>query len=235
MRFDILTLFPEVLQGALDSSLIKRAREAGVLDVRLHNFRDWAAGRHHSVDDAPFGGGPGMVLMPDPVFRCVESLRAEEPKDFPLIYLSPKGRRFDQSVARELSLLQRAAFLCGRYEGVDQRVLDTLVQDEISVGDFVLSGGEPACLLVLDAVSRLVPGVVGAGESLNEESFTDGLLEYPHYTRPSEYRGLKVPEVLLSGNHEAIRRWRREMALHETQKKRPDLVRGLDATEAEHG
>jgi tRNA (guanine37-N1)-methyltransferase len=235
MRIDILTLFPEMFAGAVDSSIIKRAREAGAVDIRLHNFRDQAEDKHHTVDDAPFGGGPGMVLKPEPIFAAVERLRGEPGAPFPLVYLSPKGERFDQSLARELAALPRFAMMCGRYEGLDQRVVDHLVDREISVGDYVLSGGEPAALVVLDAVVRLLPGALGEPASVEEESFSDGLLEYPQYTRPAEFRGWQVPEVLLSGNHEAIRRWRHQMSLDETRKKRPDLLRGMESVEANHG
>lgn len=235
LRVDILTLFPEMFEGPLHHSILKRAKENGVADFRFCNFREFAVDRHRTVDDTPYGGGPGMVLMADPLFKAVEHLRAEEPADFPLIYLSPKGRRFDQGMAGRLAGMPRIAFLCGRYEGVDQRVIDHLVDEEISLGDFVLSGGEPACIAVLDAVCRLVPGAIGHEESLSEESFNDGLLEYPQYTRPEDYRGWKVPEVLLSGNHAAIRSWRKEMAVQETRKKRPDLIGGHSLSEAGHG
>lgn len=235
MRADILTLFPEMFRGPLDTSILKRGREAGLLDLRLCNFRDFSTDKHHTVDDAPFGGGPGMVLKAEPLFLALEHLRSQEPSEFPLIYMSPKGRPFDQATARELAALPRFAVLCGHYEGVDQRVLDHLVDREISVGDFVVTGGELPCMLVLDAVARLVPGVLGAEGSLEEESFGDGLLEYPQYTRPAQFRGWGVPEVLLSGNHEAIRRWRASMAMRETQEKRPDLVGARLDPEASHG
>jgi tRNA (guanine37-N1)-methyltransferase len=224
VRVDVLTLFPEMFQGPLDTSILRRGREAGLLDVRLCNFRDFSVDKHRTVDDAPFGGGPGMVLKPEPLFLAVEDLRSQEPGEFPLIYMSPKGRPFDQAAARELAALPRFAVLCGHYEGVDQRVLDHLVDREISVGDFVVTGGELPCMLLLDAVARLVPGVLGDAGSLEEESFSAGLLEYPQYTRPARFRGWDVPEVLLSGNHEAIRRWRASMAARLTQEKRPDLV-----------
>lgn len=224
MRIDVLTLFPEMFTGALEYSIMKRARAAGVVTVNLVNFRDWAQDKHHTVDDSPFGGGPGMVLKPEPVFDTVEAVRATQEGTPPLIYLSPKGERFTQALARELAALPCLSVLCGRYEGLDQRVVDHLVDREISVGDYVLSGGEPAAIVLLDAVVRLLPGALGDETSTVEESFSEGLLEYPQYTRPAEYRGWKVPDVLLSGDHEAIRRWRRDMAVEETRKKRPDLL-----------
>ncbi|MGC8762758.1 MAG: tRNA (guanosine(37)-N1)-methyltransferase TrmD [Acidobacteriota bacterium] len=224
MRIDVLTLFPEILQGFLDHSIVGRARAAGVADIRLVNFRDFAQDRHRTVDDAPFGGGPGMVLKPEPLFAAVEALREEEGAGRPLLYLSPKGERFTQAVAEELASLPAFALLCGRYEGVDQRVVDHLVDREISVGDYVLSGGEPAAAVVVDAVVRLLPGALGDGASTEEESFRGGLLEYPHYTRPALFRGWAVPEILLSGNHEAIRRWRLDQAVELTRRKRPDLL-----------
>lgn len=224
MRIDILTLFPEMFTGALEFSIVKRAREAGVVTINLINFRDWAQDKHHTVDDSPFGGGPGMVLKPEPVFDTVEAVRATQDGDCPLIYLSPKGERLTQAVARELAAMPCLTVLCGRYEGLDQRVVDHLVDREISVGDYILSGGEPAAIVLLDAVVRLLPGALGDETSTVEESFSEGLLEYPQYTRPAEYRGWKVPDVLLSGDHGAIRRWRHDMAMAETRKKRPDLL-----------
>jgi tRNA (guanine37-N1)-methyltransferase len=225
MRIDVLTLFPDMFTGFLGGSIVKRALQAGVADVRLHNFRRFSQDRHHSVDDAPFGGGPGMVLAPDPIFQAVEHVRSEV-GEAPLVYLSPKGERFTQGLAGELSGWPSLILLCGRYEGVDQRVVDHLVDREISAGDFVLSGGEVAAMVVVDAVVRLLPGALGDGASADDESFSAGLLEYPQYTRPAEFRGWRVPDVLLSGDHEAIRRWRREKSVQETQKKRPDLIAG---------
>ena len=233
MRIDVLTLFPEMFAGPLEYSIIKRAREAGVVAINLVNFRDWARDKHHTVDDSPFGGGPGMVLKPEPVFETVEAVRATQEVEGPLVYLSPKGERLTQALARELAALPCLTVLCGRYEGLDQRVVDHLVDREVSVGDYVLSGGEPAAIVLLDAVVRLLPGALGDDQSTEEESFSDGLLEYPQYTRPAEFRGWKVPEVLLSGNHEVIRRWRSEMSVEETRKKRPDLLIGPKA-EATH-
>lgn len=225
MRIDILTLFPEMLEGPFGHSIIRRAREAGVADLRLHNFRTFAQDRHRTVDDSPFGGGPGMVIKPEPVFAAVEAARAEGATG-PLIYLSPKGDRFNQRTAQELAALPGFLLLCGRYEGLDQRVVEHLVDRELSIGDFVLSGGEPAAGVVVDAVVRLLPGALGDAASSHEESFSEGLLEYPHYTRPAEYRGWKVPEVLVSGDHGAVRRWRREEAMKLTQMRRPDLTGG---------
>ncbi len=234
MRIDILTLFPEICEGFLAHSIVKRAIESGVAEVHLHNFRDFALDRHHTVDDSPFGGGPGMVIMPDPVFRCVEHLKSEQSCPSPVIYLSPKGERFNQSVAGELAELPGFTLLCGRYEGIDQRVVDQLVDRELSIGDYVLSGGEPAAMVVADSVIRLLPGALGDDASTQEESFSLGLLEYPQYTRPAEYRGWRVPDVLLSGDHAAIRRWRREKSVELTRVKRPDLLRDRDAVEANH-
>jgi tRNA (guanine37-N1)-methyltransferase len=228
MRIDVLTLFPDILTGFLSGSIVKRALETGVVDVRLHNFRRFSEDRHHSVDDAPFGGGPGMVLMPDPIFKAVAHVREDCGAVSPLLYLSPKGETFDQSLARELAAWPSVILLCGRYEGVDQRVVDHLVDREISIGDYVLSGGEVAAMALMDAVIRLLPGALGDVASSEEESFSPRFLEYPQYTRPADYLGWRVPEVLLSGNHEAIRRWRREMALSETRKKRPDLIEGTE-------
>lgn len=225
MRIDVLTLFPEIFGGFLGGSIVKRAIQAGVADVRLHNFRQFSQDRHHTVDDAPFGGGPGMVLASDPIFRAVEHVR-EEAGRAPLLYLSPKGERLTQALVREIAAWPSVVLLCGRYEGVDQRVIDHLVDREISAGDYVLSGGEVAAMVLIDAAVRLLPGALGDEASAAEESFSGGLLEYPQYTRPAEYRGWRVPEVLLSGDHEAIRRWRREMSIQETRKKRPDLIAG---------
>jgi tRNA (guanine37-N1)-methyltransferase len=234
MRIDILTLFPEMFRGMLEHSIVARAIDSGLVEVNLHNFREFAQDKHHTVDDSPFGGGPGMVIMPDPVFKCVESLRARQPAPSPLVYLSPKGERFTQATAAELSALPGFTLLCGRYEGIDQRIVDHLVDREISIGDYVLSGGEPAAMVVVDGVVRLLPGALGHEASTEEESFSLGLLEYPQYTRPSDYRGWRVPEILLSGDHGAIRRWRLEMSMELTRVKRPDLLRDREAVEANH-
>jgi tRNA (guanine37-N1)-methyltransferase len=220
MRIDVFTIFPDLVGHFADQSLVGKAREAGTLDIRVHDLRSCATDPHRSVDDSPFGGGAGMVLMPEPIFAAVESV--DPPR--PLLYLSPAGRRFDQAAARELAGLDGFSLLCGRYEGVDERVRDHLCDGELSVGDVVLAGGEVAAMLVIEAVGRLVPGVMGNEASVDDESFSDGLLEYPHYTRPAEYRGWTVPEVLRSGDHGRIARWRRAQALRRTLDHRPDLI-----------
>ncbi|HET8621325.1 MAG TPA: tRNA (guanosine(37)-N1)-methyltransferase TrmD [Acidimicrobiales bacterium] len=230
MRIDVFTIFPEMIARFADQSLLGRAREAGALDIRVHDLRSAATDPHRSVDDAPFGGGAGMVLMPEPVFGAVEAV--DPPR--PLLYLSPAGTRLDQRVAVELSRLDGFSLLCGRYEGVDERVREHLCDGELSIGDVVLSGGEVAAMVVIEAVGRLVPGVMGNEASAEDESFSDGLLEYPHYTRPAEFRGWAVPEVLRSGDHGRVARWRRAQALRRTLDRRPDLIAargGLDATD----
>ncbi len=221
-----------MFDGPFKASIIGRAVKAGAVEIRVHNFRDWASDKHHTVDDSPFGGGPGMVLKPEPIFDAVEAVRAGGGQRGPLIYLTPKGRTFDQTMARDLSALDGFILLCGRYEGIDQRVIDDLVDMEISIGDYVLSGGEPAAIAVTDAVVRLLPGALGDEESAVEESFSEGLLEYPHYTRPAVYRGHEVPAVLVSGDHEAVRRWRKEQSLKMTNSRRPDMVRRALTLEA---
>lgn len=220
MRIDLLTMFPELVAPWLDASLIGRARRAGLLDLAVHDLRAGAADPHRSLDDAPFGGGAGMVLAPEPVFRAVETVAPARP----LLLLSPGGRRFDQALASELAAGGSLGLLCARYEGVDQRIADHLVDGELSLGDFVLAGGEVAALAVVEAVCRLVPGVMGNEDSAREESFADGLLEYPHYTRPAEFRGWAVPEVLRSGDHARVARWRRAQSLARTAARRPDLL-----------
>ena len=226
MRFDILTLFPEMFPGYLGQSLLKLAIQSGLVDVQLHNIRDWAKGKHHSVDDRPFGGGPGMVLRVEPVVECVEAVRAAAEPAGRLVLMTPQGRRLTQSVVEELATERRLLLLCGRYEGFDERVREILQPDEVSVGDFVLNGGEVAAMVVIDAVIRLVPGVLGDERSSGEDSFSgDGrLLEFSQYTRPREYRGYTVPEVLLSGNHQQIARWREEQRLARTQERRADII-----------
>jgi tRNA (guanine37-N1)-methyltransferase len=226
MRIDVFTLFPDVVATYCGASILGRAAAAGALDVRVHDLRAGAVDAHRSVDDSPFGGGAGMVLAPDPVFRCVESV-PDLPR--PLFLLAPGGRPFDQSVAAELAQHRAGGFslLCGRYEGVDQRVADHLVDGELSVGDFVLAGGELAALVVVEAVARLLPDVLGNEESARDESFAEGLLEYPQYTRPAEFRGWSVPGVLRSGDHGAVAAWRRSQALQRTAERRPDLLARL--------
>lgn len=220
MRIDVLTIFPEMLEGFASASLLGRARRSGLIDIRTHDLRDAATDVHRSVDDAPFGGGAGMVLMPEPIFATVEAV--DPPR--PLLFLGPAGRTFDQACAEELAALDGFSLLCGRYEGVDERVRSSLVDGELSMGDYVLAGGEVAAMAVIEAVCRLVPGVMGNTGSGEEESFADGLLEYPQYTRPAEFRGMEVPEVLRSGDHARIARWRRAQALHRTIVIRPDLI-----------
>jgi tRNA (guanine37-N1)-methyltransferase len=219
-RIDVFTIFPELVETMASTSVIGRSRDEGTLDVRVHDLRMAAADRHRSVDDAPFGGGAGMVMMPQPLFDAVEAV--DPPR--PLFYLSPAGRRFDQSMASELAVGTGFSMLCGRYEGVDERVCRHLVDGELSVGDFVLSGGEAAAMVVLEAVGRCVPGVLSNEASTVEESFSDGLLEYPQYTRPAEFRGWPVPEVLVSGDHGRVARWRRAQSLARTVERRPDLI-----------
>lgn len=220
MRIDVLTIFPDMVTGFVGHSLLGKAQAAGTVEIRVHDLRTWASGPHRSVDDAPFGGGAGMVMTPDPIFAAVEAV--EPPR--PLHYLSPAGRRFDQSVARELAAGDGFSLLCGRYEGIDERVREHLVDAELSIGDYVLGGGEVAAMVVIEAVARLVPGVMGNDTSADDESFSDGLLEYPHYTRPAEFRGWPVPDVLRSGDHARVERWRRAQSLVRTRRLRPDLL-----------
>lgn len=220
MRIDVFTIFPDMVTGFAAHSLLGKAQAVGTIDLRVHDLRAHATGVHRPVDDAPFGGGAGMVLMAEPVFAAVEAV--DPPR--PLHYLSPAGRRFDQAIARELATGDGFSLLCGRYEGLDERVREHLVDDELSIGDYVLGGGEVAAMVVLEAVTRLVPGVMGNEASGHDESFSGGLLEYPHYTRPAELRGWPVPEVLRSGDHARIERWRRAQALARTIERRPDLI-----------
>src|ERR1700688_3347320 len=247
MRFDIVTIFPEFFAGPLDYGIVRRARESGLIDVAVHDLRQFTHDRHRTVDDRPFGGGEGMVLKPEPLFECLESLQIA-PREHrggakqSVILLSAQGQRFTQKIAAELALLDRIVLVCGRYEGVDERVADFLADREISIGDYVLSGGEMAAAVVIEAVTRLLPGAVGNEASTRQESFTadakvkgagadstcgsNGLLDYPQYTRPAEFRGMAVPDPLMSGNHEQIRRWRRQRALEKTFRNRPDLLEG---------
>jgi tRNA (guanine37-N1)-methyltransferase len=226
MRFDVLTLFPEILSGYLTQSLLKLAIERGLVDVQLHDIRRWAHDRHHQVDDRPFGGGPGMVLKVDVVVEAVEAVRAAAEPPGRLILLTPQGRRLTQPLVEELAAEPRLLLLCGRYEGFDERVHELLQPDELSIGDYILGGGEVAAMVAIDAVVRLVPGVLGDEESSHDDSFSTGnrLLEFPQYTRPREFRGLSVPEVLLSGDHGAVARWRRQQSLQRTQARRADLL-----------
>jgi len=220
MKIDVLTLFPGMFVGPLDESIIRRAREAGRLELALHNLRDYALDRHKTVDDRPFGGGPGMLLKPEPLFAAVEDLACENTC---VLLVSPAGRRFDQSIARELASREHLLMVCGHYEGFDERVRERLANDELSIGDYVLTNGALPVMVIIDAVTRLLPGVLGDEDSAREDSFSQELLEYPQYTRPAEFRGMKVPEVLLSGNHAEIARWRAEQARRRTQERRPDL------------
>jgi len=207
--------------GPLDESIIKRARQAGLLDLQLHQLRDWTHDRHKTVDDRPFGGGPGMLLKPEPIFEAVESLRREKTR---VVLMSPSGRKFNQSIARELARQEHLLLITGQYEGFDERIRETLADDELSIGDYVLTNGALPAMVVIDAVVRLLPGVLGDDASSSEESFSSGLLEYPQYTRPAEFRGMKVPEVLVSGNHAEIAKWRAEQAKLRTKERRPDLM-----------
>ena len=265
MRFDIFTLFPSLLESPLQESILKRAIEAGLLDVRVHNIRDYATDKHHVTDDYPYGGGGGMVMKPEPIFAAVESVlevgswklevgdaplqppisNLQPPishlpspishlrSQIPIILLTPQGRLFNQEIARELAQHERMALICGRYEGVDERVREHLATDELSIGDYVLTGGEPAALVIVDAVSRLLPGVLGDAGAAADDSHAEGLLEYPHYTRPPDFRGWKAPEVLLSGHHAEIDRWRRRQSLLRTLRRRPDLLARAELTEEE--
>lgn len=224
MKVEIISIFPGIFDQIFRLGMIGRAIKKNLLKIGILDLRDFAFDKHRTVDDRPFGGGEGMVLKPEPLFRAVEFCREQDQTPPYVVLLSPQGCRFDQTKAKELSLKARLILICGRYEGVDQRVADHLIDDEISIGDFVLSGGEVAAAVVVDAVSRLIPGVVGRSESVLEESFMDGLLDYPHYTRPAEFRGWGVPDVLLSGDHDRIREWRRRQALLQTRCRRPDLL-----------
>ncbi|MCI0746673.1 MAG: tRNA (guanosine(37)-N1)-methyltransferase TrmD [Verrucomicrobia subdivision 3 bacterium] len=219
MKIDVVTLFPEMF-GPLDVSIVKRAREAGLLELRITDLRNYTHDRHRTVDDRPFGGGPGMVLKPEPIFEAIEDLAKDKTH---VVLMTPAGRRFDQALARELSAKEHLLFICGSYEGVDERVREALVDDELSIGDYVLTNGGLPAMVVIDAVTRLLPGALGDDESARDESFSHGLLEYPHYTRPAEFRGMKVPEILLSGHHAEIEKWRAEQAKARTAQRRPDL------------
>jgi len=232
MRIDVLTLFPEMFAGPLDVSIVQRARNAGLLDLRVHNLRDWTHDRHKTVDDRPFGGGAGMVMKPEPIFEAVETLADDKVH---VVLLAPTGRLFNQAIARELAGQERMLLICGSYEGVDERVREALVDDELSIGDYVLTNGGLPAMVIIDAITRLLPGALGDDESAQDESFSHGLLEYPHYTRPAEFRGMKVPEVLLSGHHAEIEKWRTEQARQRTAQRRPDLLRAQTEAKTETG
>lgn len=232
MRFDVFTLFPEVFGPYLDSSILFRARQNGLLEVNLYNIRDWTVDRHHTTDDVPYGGGGGMVMKPEPIFAAVETVLGIPPA-CPVILLTPQGRVFTQRVAQELAQHAHLGLVCGRYEGVDERIRENLVTDEISIGDYVLSGGELPALALIDALTRLIPGALGDPDGASDDSHAMGLLEYPHYTRPPEFRGWQVPEILLSGDHGRVDRWRREQALLRTRQRRPDLLETAPLSESD--
>ncbi|HEX8494166.1 MAG TPA: tRNA (guanosine(37)-N1)-methyltransferase TrmD [Pyrinomonadaceae bacterium] len=231
MKFDIITIFPDFFREVFDYGIIRRARVAELVLIEAHDLRAWTSNKHHIVDDRPFGGGDGMVLKPEPIFAAVEKLTgaSADAKGYDektrVVLLSPQGRQLTQRLAGELAQAEHVVLICGRYEGVDERVAEKLVTDEISIGDYVLSGGEPAAVVLIDAVVRLLPGALGNETSAVNESFSEGILDYPHYTRPPEFRGMRVPEVLLSGHHAEIERWRREQALKKTERNRPDLIK----------
>ncbi len=232
MRFDIFTLLPEVIEPYLQASILQKARKSNLLEVATHNIRDWATDKHHTTDDTPYGGGGGMVMKAQPIFDAVESVLGN-PLPCPLILMTPQGRPFSSNIARELSILPRVAILCGRYEGIDERIREHLITDQISIGDYVLTGGELPALILIDAISRFIPGVLGDPTGAEDDSFASGLLEYPHYTKPEEFRGWHVPDVLLSGNHAQINRWRREQSLLRTFSQRPDLLINFPLTDAD--
>lgn len=224
MTADVITIFPELVEAGLAAGVVGRARERGIVDLRVRNLRDYTDDRHRTVDDVPYGGGPGMVMKPEPIWRAVEAIAEERGPASAVVLVTPQGRLLTQALAAELSRLERLVVICGRYEGVDERVAEGLVTHEVSIGDYVLTGGELPALVLLDAVTRLVPGVVGDSESVEVESFTDGLLDHPHYTRPAVFRGRAVPDVLVSGNHAAIEKWRHAQRVARTAARRPDLM-----------
>jgi tRNA (guanine37-N1)-methyltransferase len=223
MKFDILTIFPGMFRGPLEESILKRAQEKKLVEIAVHDLRKWTRDRHNTTDDRPFGGGPGMLMKPEPIFEAVEDLQRDAPAAR-VVLMTPQGRKFNQQIAMELARQKHLVLVCGHYEGVDERVRMALVDDEISIGDYVLTNGALAAIVVVDAVARLVPGVLGHADSAKDESFTSGGLEYPQYTRPAEFRGMKVPEVLVSGDHAAIARWRAEQSRQRTRDRRPDLL-----------
>lgn len=231
MNIDVLTLFPEMFEGVLRSSILGKAEQNGIVSYRLVNFREFALDKHRTVDDYPYGGGGGMVLKPEPIFRAVESLKADLPSPPRVILMCPQGEPFTQQKARSLAAENHLVFICGHYEGYDERIREQLVTDEVSIGDYVLTGGELPAMVVIDSVVRLLPGVLGNEQSSINDSFSDGLLEYPHYTRPADFRGMKVPDVLLSGHHQNIQQWRREQSLKRTWLKRPELLERLELSE----
>jgi tRNA (guanine37-N1)-methyltransferase len=224
MKFDIVTIFPRMVEAGVAEGVIARGVERGLLDIQVHDLRDYTSDRHRSVDDVPYGGGPGMVMKPEPLARAVEAIRSRRGDPDTVVLLSPQGRRFTQAEAARMSGLRHVALLCGRYEGMDERIRTLVATEELSIGDYVLSGGELPALVVVDAISRLVPGVVGDSRSVEEDSFSRGLLDHPHYTRPAEFSGHTVPDVLLSGHHEQVRRWRRKTAIQRTLERRPELI-----------
>jgi tRNA (guanine37-N1)-methyltransferase len=234
MRFDIISIFPELFREVFEFGIIRRAIEAGLIDIAVHDLRDFTYGRHRQTDDRPFGGGAGMVMKPEPLFRAVEFItHGRNPLSSAVVLLSPQGKLFDQETARRFSALDHLTLICGRYEGVDERVVENLITEEISIGDYVLSGGEIPAMVVVDAVTRLIPGALGCEQSAEAESFSRGLLDYPHYTRPAEYRGMKVPDVLTSGHHAEVEKWRRRKAVEKTLRRRADLIdrHGFDEQE----
>jgi tRNA (guanine37-N1)-methyltransferase len=223
MKIDVITLFPRMLEGPLDESILKRAQEKGLVSITVHQLRDYAEGKHRVTDDRPFGGGPGMVMKPEPIVAAVENLKTPEAH---VILMTPQGKQLNQEVLRKLSSHKHLIIVCGHYEGVDDRARELVVNEEISIGDYVLTNGALPAMVLIDGISRLLPGVLGHEESANDESFSQGLLEYPQYTRPAEFRGLKVPDILVSGNHQEIENWRREMSKKKTKEQRPDLLSG---------
>ncbi|MBE5818062.1 MAG: tRNA (guanosine(37)-N1)-methyltransferase TrmD [Clostridiales bacterium] len=227
MRIDVLTLFPEMFESVINSSIFGRALKAGIFDIRLHNIRDYTLDKHRRTDDYPFGGGAGMVMTPQPLFDCFDAVIGDAQTKPHCIYMSPQGKTLTHDKAAQLSMMDRIVILCGHYEGVDQRVIDTYIDEEISIGDYVLTGGELPAMVMMDCLSRFIPGVLGRSESAHDESFSGGLLEYPQYTRPADFRGQKVPDVLLSGNHAKIDEWRIEESIKKTKEVRPELLEKL--------
>ncbi len=234
MIADVITIFPDLIESALAAGVVGRARERGVVDLKVRDLRDHTDDRHRTVDDVPYGGGPGMVMKPEPLWRAVEAIAAERGPASAVVLMTPQGRTFTHAVALEMSRLERLVIICGRYEGIDERVFEPLVTHEISIGDYVLTGGELPALVVLDAVTRLVPGVVGDAGSVEDDSFVRGVLDHPHYTRPAEFRGRSVPDVLLSGNHAAIDRWRRQQRIRRAMERRPDLIEHAMFLDGQH-